>query len=92
MVNLPEKQPLTARTATISRGETSSGLKCGTCLKAIQSGRANSRVNGIRSDKRFCNDKCRLLSWAANTLLKAIREGRADGLKDIVKRITEEVN
>jgi hypothetical protein len=92
MVNLARNMPLTARRATISRGEGSSGLKCASCLKPLQSRRANSGVNAIRANQRFCDDKCRLLSWAANTLLKAVRERRADGLKGLIGKLTEEDN
>jgi len=38
----------------------------------------------LRRRKRFCSDRCRLLSWAARELLKAYQEGRADGLNDII--------
>jgi len=41
----------------------------------------------LRRRKRFCSDRCRLLSWAARELLKAYQEGRADGLYDIITEI-----
>lgn len=43
----------------------------------------------LRFRKRFCSDHCRLLAWAARELLKAYQEGRADGLREIVTKLTE---
>jgi len=40
-----------------------------------------------RRRKRFCSDRCRLLSWTARELLKAYQEGRADGLSDIISEL-----
>jgi hypothetical protein len=35
--------------------------------------------------KKICSPRCRLVKWAAKALLEAWREGRADGLKDIIE-------
>jgi len=41
----------------------------------------------LRTRKRFCSARCRLLSWATRELLKAYQEGRADGLYDMISKL-----
>lgn len=53
--------------------------KCVTCLKPFQA----------RAGQRFCSPRCRLLHWAAVTLLEAYKNGQADGLCYIVKELGE---
>jgi len=37
--------------------------------------------------QRFCSPECRLIFWAANKFYKAFCEGRAEGLKPLVKKL-----
>ena len=39
----------------------------------------------------FCQPKCKLISWCANRFLKAFKAGKADGLRDIIKELSEAV-
>lgn len=54
---------------------------CETCKSKF---RPLSKLKPRRRKRRFCSDRCRLLAWAAQELLKAYQEGRASGLGDIL--------
>jgi len=49
--------------------------RCPVCLGPLPKG------------KKVCSPRCRLVKWGANALLKAIQEGRADGLRDVIEEI-----
>ncbi len=57
-------------------GNTMSATRCQVCLGPVDKG------------KKLCSPRCRMVKWGANALLEAWREGRADGLRDIVRQIT----
>jgi len=42
-----------------------------------------------RSWQRACSRECQLILLAAEKVVKAIREGRADGLRDIIRQLAE---
>ena len=46
-------------------------------------------LHAKKPDQRFCSSRCRLLYWAAGALLGAFRAGRADGLKDRIRELSE---
>jgi len=70
------KTLLTARGEAIS-GNRMSYTRCLVCLGPVAKG------------KKICSPRCRLVKWGANTLLEAYREGRADGLRDIIRQLAE---
>jgi endogenous inhibitor of DNA gyrase (YacG/DUF329 family) len=55
--------------------------KCETCLKKLKPGHHGER-------KRFCSVTCRRLAWVARELACALRDGRAEGLRDEVRTLT----
>jgi endogenous inhibitor of DNA gyrase (YacG/DUF329 family) len=52
---------------------------CEACLKPLKAGK--------REAKRFCSPRCRLLSWAVGALAKALKEGKADGLRERIRTL-----
>ena len=58
--------------------------RCEVCLAEMRGGAHGQR-------KRFCSGECRRLAWALRTLLRAVREGKAPGLRDQIKRTFFEV-
>jgi len=71
--------------AKIKASQNSVNAKCSTCEGQFRSRRR------VRTEKGFCSARCRLLHWAALALVEAHREGKAEGLRDILKEL-EEVN
>ena len=65
---------LTGRRAAILENE-SSCTCCPVCLGRLPKG------------KRICSPRCRLVKWAARTLLEAVREGQAGGLMETIEEI-----
>jgi hypothetical protein len=45
----------------------------------------------VARGKKICSPRCRLVKWGAKALLEAYREGRADGLRDVIKKLGEAV-
>lgn len=70
------KTLLTGRREAIS-GNTMSATRCPVCLGPVGQG------------KKICSPHCRLVKWAVKALEKALKEGRADGLRDIIRELTE---
>lgn len=70
--------PLTGRSEAISR-RADPDKGCEVCLGPV----------GRR--KKICSPRCRLVKWGAKALLEAWREGRADGLAEIIEEIKSEV-
>ena len=54
-----------------------SATRCQVCLGPVGKG------------KKICSSHCRMLKWGANALLEAWLEGRADGLRDVIREIIE---
>ena len=69
--------PLTPRRAKNSLGFEESRVECALCLKMFKI------KKGTYVLPRFCSPRCRQLYWWAAQLVKAYREGKADGLKHI---------
>jgi len=67
---------------TISGVETQRVGACEACLEPFRA--------GIGGTKRFCSSRCRLLSWAVDALAKALKEGKAEGLRGKVNAIAGE--
>jgi hypothetical protein len=42
-----------------------------------------------KGKKQFCSSKCRLLYWALKALLEAVRKGKANGLRGLIKELSE---
>lgn len=38
--------------------------------------------------RRFCSSHCRLLAWAVDALATALQQGKAEGLRDGIGRLT----
>jgi hypothetical protein len=72
--DLSEKGLLTGRRAAILENE-SSRTHCPVCLGPVPNG------------KKICSPRCRLVKWAARTLLQAVREGKAGGLMETIEEI-----
>jgi len=53
---------------------------CLTCEKEIKSKNPN---------KKFCRDRCRLLHWTVNILIKEYKAGQVNGLRDLIKELCE---
>ncbi len=64
---------------TISDRATQWAGGCEVCLMPTRAKRG--------AKKRFCSDRCRLLSWAVDTLAKALKEGRAEGLTEKIRAL-----
>ena len=77
-MRMTENQLLTARTATTSSG--SRVRYCTTCTKEIKS-------KNLR--KKFCSDKCRLLRWAVSILVEEYKDGKLNGLRDLIRELCE---
>jgi len=75
-------RPSAAVNGTISGAGTQQAVVCEVCLKPIRAGRWGT--------KRFCSPAHRLLSWAVDALVAALREGRAEGLRPKVAAIAGE--
>ncbi len=71
---LPGKRLLTGRRAAISENRMNHP-RCPVCLGPLP------------KRKKICSPCCRLVKWGANALLKAYREGRADGLRLIIEEL-----
>lgn len=69
---------LTAQGEAIEASRAATTLKCASCLKPLRPKRAR---------RRFCCDRCRLLYWAVGALIKAMEEGKADGLRPIIEEL-----
>jgi hypothetical protein len=63
------------------RGSRAQGEALCSCCRA--------ELTASKQAKRFCSERCRLLSWAAGELLKAIREGRAEGMIDLIREMSD---
>jgi endogenous inhibitor of DNA gyrase (YacG/DUF329 family) len=72
------KKPLTPAERVISPNRTPT--TCTVC---------GGPVRQTRQKKEICSSRCRLLKWAAHTLLEAYRAGQADGLKAIVHELAQ---
>jgi hypothetical protein len=69
-----EETLLTGRGEAIS-GNRMSCPRCPVCLGPVAKG------------KKICSPRCRLVKWGAKALLEALREGKADGLRDVIEEI-----
>ena len=79
----------------IKRGGLSDGVN-GTILSP-KSGRgicevcrASFQVDGRRK-RRFCSSDCRLLAWAVNALATALKQGKAEGLREQIGKLAGEL-
>jgi hypothetical protein len=63
--------------------QNSVNAKCSTCEGQFRTRRR------VRTEKSYCSSRCRLLYWAAHVLLEAYREGRADGLRETIRKLGE---
>jgi hypothetical protein len=72
-------RPGEAVNGTISDRVTQRAEGCEVCLLPTQAKRG--------AKKRFCSDRCRLLSWAVDTLAKALKEGKAEGLTEKIRAL-----
>ena len=99
-MRMAEKRPLTADTAMNSdkgisnpypiHKQSVNGRKKALThesLNLCQVCRQN--VKGKRKGKKFCSDRCRLLFWAASTLVKEYKAGNVNGLRDLIKELCE---
>jgi hypothetical protein len=55
-------------------------LSCPTCLSSFRPKKHN---------QKFCSDKCRIASWAANRFLKVFKAGKANGLRELIKELSK---
>lgn len=67
----------------IKAPQNSVNAKCSTCEAEF---RSKARK---KSENSFCSPRCRLLHWAAKTLVEAFRAGEADGLREIITELRE---
>ena len=74
VADLSEKRLLTGRREAISENRMNHP-RCPVCLGSLPKG------------KKICSPRCRLVKWGANALLKAVREGKADGLKPVIEQL-----
>jgi hypothetical protein len=75
MTHVSRKETLlTARSGAISENRMSRP-RCPVCLGPVDQG------------KKICSPRCRLVKWGAYALLKACREGRAGGLRDVIEEL-----
>jgi hypothetical protein len=72
-------RPLGGVNGTVNGKGTLHPVVCEACLKPLPPGRQGT--------KRFCSSDCRLLSWAVDALIKALKEGKAEGLRGKVNAI-----
>lgn len=72
-------RPLDGVNGTIEGKGTQLAVVCEACLKPLPP--------GSRKTKHFCSSDCRLLSWAVDALIKALKEGKAEGLRGKVSAI-----
>jgi hypothetical protein len=42
-----------------------------------------------KSWQEFCKPECKLISWCAHVFLKAFKEGKASGLSDVIRELSE---
>jgi len=75
---MAENQTLTAELGMIS-SKVYIGL-CQTCEGSFKP-KKKGRI--------FCSDRCRLLHWAAATLVKEYKAGRINGLKSLLRKLCE---
>ena len=53
---------------------------CDVCLK---------RYKAYRGSQRFCSSRCRLLNWAVEALAAALKEGKAEGLRESINKLAD---
>lgn len=73
---MAENQALTAGFQTIS--DKVYIELCQTC---------EGRFKRKKKRQKFCSDRCRLLFWAATTLIKEYKAGRINGLRSLLREL-----
>ena len=68
-------------------GKTKASQKCGHAFEKKRCLTCEAEFRAIRSWQLYCSDECKFVYRAARTLLQAIREGRADGLKLVIEEL-----
>lgn len=77
-MKMAENQALTAELSTIS-SKGYIGL-CQTCEGSFKP---------KKKRQIFCSDRCRLLHWAASTLVKEYKAGNINGLRGLLQELCE---